>query len=93
MVKRLAILFGVIAVFALPVGLFAATTLTLVGPISGNTDGSQSANNPCIIAGTQCQQPGVFGFNNFVQGGNQTAFNLYSTTPTATLADGVLGNP
>jgi hypothetical protein len=67
--------------------------LTLTGPIAGNTVGPQSASAPCVIAGTQCQNPAGFGFNNFVQGGNQTSFNAYSTTPTAVLADGVQGTP
>jgi len=71
----------------------AATTLTLSGPIAGNTVGPQSASAPCVIAGTQCQNPAGFGFNNFAQGGNQTSFNAYSTTPTAQLADGQVGNP
>ena len=71
----------------------ADTVLTLTGPIAGNIVGPQSASAPCVIAGTQCQNPAGFGFNNFVQGGGQTSFNAYSTTPTATLADGVQGTP
>lgn len=93
MIKRLVIWFGALAILALPAGLFAATSLTLVGPINGNTDGPQSASNPCIIAGTPSQQPPGFGFDNFVQGGNQSSFDPYSPTPTASLAGGVLGNP
>jgi len=71
----------------------ADTALTLTGPIAGNTVGPQSASAPCVIAGTQCQNPAGFGFNNFAQGGNITSFNAYSTTHTATLADGVQGTP
>ena len=71
----------------------ADTLLTLTGPIAGNTVGPQSASAPCVIAGTQCQNPAGFGFNNFAQGGNVTSFNAYSTTPTAQLADGVQGTP
>jgi hypothetical protein len=92
MIKRLAMLFGAVAVFALPVGLFA-TPLTLVGPIVGNTVGPQSTSNPCIIAGTQCQQPLGFGFNNFISNGSISDYNMYSTTPTATVLDGVKGTP
>jgi PEP-CTERM motif len=48
----------------------AEVTLTLTGPIQGNTHGPQSTSNPCIIAGTQCQQPDGFDFTNFVSAGN-----------------------
>ncbi len=71
----------------------AATALTLTGPILGNTVGPQSTSNPCIIAATQCQQPAGFGFNNFTSSGAISSYNMYSTTPTATVADGVLGTP
>ena len=91
MIKRLAMIVGV-ALFALPAGLFAES-LTLTGPIPGNTVGPQSASNPCIIAGTNCQQPAGFGYNNFTSSGAITSYNMYSTTPTATVADGVLGTP
>src|SRR5262245_6293772 len=77
---------------ALP-AVAAASPLTLTGPIVGNILGPQSASNPCIIAGTQCQQPAGFGFNNFTQAGNITAFNAFSTTPTAELPDGQQGTP
>jgi hypothetical protein len=53
----------------------------LTGPIAGNTVGPQSTSNPCVIAGTQCQQPAGFGFNNFDATGNVTSYNMYSTTP------------
>ena len=71
----------------------SAIPLTLTGPILGNTVGPQSASNPCIIAGTQCQQPAGFGFNNFTSAGNISSYNMFSTTPTANVADGVEGTP
>jgi len=71
----------------------AADNLTLTGPIAGNTIGPQSTSAPCVIAGTQCQNPAGFGFNNFDATGNVTSYNMYSTTPTATLADSQVGNP
>jgi hypothetical protein len=74
-------------------GTASAVSLILTGPIQGNTLGPQSASNPCIIAATQCQQPAGFGFNNFTSAGNISAFNMFSTTPTANVADGVQGNP
>jgi hypothetical protein len=74
-------------------GTASAVSLTLTGPIQGNTLGPQSASNPCIIAATQCQQPAGFGFNNFTSAGNISSYNMFSTTPTANVADGVQGNP
>ena len=74
-------------------GVASAVTLTLTGPIAGNTVGPQSQSNPCIIAATQCQQPAGFGFNNFTSAGNISSFNMFSTTPTGTVADGVQGTP
>jgi len=71
----------------------AATALTLTGPILGNTVGPQSESNPCIIAGTHCSQPAAFGYNNFTQTGNISAYDMWSTTPTAQVDDGVQGNP
>src|SRR5215468_12632971 len=81
------------AMFALTGAASATMTLTLTGPIQGNTLGPQSTSNPCIIAGTQCQQPAGFGFNNFTSAGNISSYNMFSTTPTATVADGVQGTP
>ena len=69
----------------------SAVPLTLTGPIQGNTLGPQSASNSCIIAGTQCQQPAGFGFNNFTSSGAISSYNMFSTTPTANVADGVQG--
>ena len=74
-------------------GVASAIPLTLTGPIQGNTVGPQSTSNPCIIAGTQCQQPAGFGFNNFTSSGAISSYNMFSTTPTATVADGVQGTP
>src|SRR5215813_13607625 len=74
-------------------GTASAVLLTLTGPIQGNNLGPQSSSNPCIIAATQCQQPAGFGFNNFTSAGNISSFNMFSTTPTATVADGVQGTP
>ena len=74
-------------------GAVSAVPLTLTGPIQGNTLGPQSTSNPCIIAGTQCQQPAGFGFNNFTSAGNISSYNMFSTTPTANVADGVQGTP
>src|SRR5262245_21989647 len=74
-------------------GFASAVSLTLTGPIQGNTLGPQSTSNPCIIAATQCQNPAGFGFNNFTSAGNISSYNMFSTTPTATVADGVQGTP
>jgi len=71
----------------------SAAPLTLTGPIQGNTLGPQSQSDPCIIAATQCQQPAGFGFNNFTSSGAISSYNMYSTTPTATVADSVQGTP
>jgi len=71
----------------------SAIPLTLVGPINGNLVGPQSSSNPCVIAATQCQQPAAFGFNNFTSNGNTSSYNMFSTTPTANVADGVQGTP
>src|SRR5262245_648665 len=70
-----------------------AVVLTLTGPIQTKTLGPQSASNPCIIAATQCQQPAGFGFNNFTSAGNISSYNMFSTTPTATVPDGQQGTP
>src|SRR5215510_4865346 len=67
--------------------------LTLIGPIQGNTVGPQSTSNPCIIAGTNCQQPAGFGFNNFFSSGSISSYNMFSTTPTAQVPDSTPGTP
>lgn len=70
----------------------SAIPLTLT-PVPANTVGPQSTSNPCIIAATQCSQPASMGFNNFTASGSISSYDMYSTTPTATVADGVQGNP
>ena len=70
-----------------------AVPLTLTGPINGNVLGPQSTANPCIIAATQCQQPAGFGFNNYTSSLAITSYNMFSTSPTATVADSVQGTP
>jgi hypothetical protein len=82
-----------VAILALTGAASAQFSLTLTGPIQGNTVGPQSTSNPCVIAGTQCQQPATMGFNNYVQSGADPDYNAFSTTPTGTLADGVPGTP
>ena len=84
---------GAIAAMLALTAAASATSLTLSGPIAGNTVGPQSSSNPCIIAATQCQQPAGFGFNNFTSSGAISSYNMFSTTPTATVADGVQGTP
>jgi hypothetical protein len=81
------------AMLALTGAASADTLLTLSGPIPDNSVGPQSSSNPCIIAGTHCSQPGTFGYNNFTESGAISSYNMYSTTPTATVADGVQGTP
>jgi hypothetical protein len=45
--------------------------------------GNQPLNTPCLICGTQQpQQPANFGYNNYQQGGSQTAFSDFSTAAT-----------
>src|SRR5262249_18536291 len=75
------------------VGAATAVPLALVGPIPGNTVGPQSTSNPCIIAGTQCQQPASMGFNNFTSSGAIASYNMFSTTPTSNVPDSVQGTP
>jgi hypothetical protein len=60
---------------AVPIDL----TLTAAAP---KTLGPQSTSAPCIIAGTQCQNPDGFDFTNFTQGGNISAFDEDSPTYT-----------
>jgi len=94
-VARFSILSGVlvgVTLLALA-NVASAVVLTLNGPIANNSVGPQSASNPCIIAGTQCQQPAGFGFNNFTSSGAISSYNMFSTTPTANVADGVQGTP
>ena len=77
----------------------ADTVLTLVGPIQGNTVGPQSTSNPCIIAGTTCQQPAFMDYNNFTSSGGISSFNMFSTNANpgsmngTNVPDGVKGVP
>jgi len=80
------------AIFALAEAAFAIP-LTLTGPVANNSVGPQSASAPCIIAATNCSQPAGFGFNNFKASGAISSYDMYSTTPTATVPDGVQGTP
>ena len=80
------------AIFALAEAAFAIP-LTLTGPVANNSVGPQSASAPCIIAATNCSQPAGFGFNNFTASGAISSYDMYSTTPTATVPDGVQGTP
>ena len=93
-IRRLILImtFALMLAVALPQAA-SAISLTLSGPIAGNTAGPQSSSNPCIIAATQCQQPDGFGFNNFTSSGAISSYNMFSTTPTANVADGVQGTP
>jgi hypothetical protein len=84
---------GATAAMLAVTGAASAVPLTLTGPIQGNTLGPQSTSNPCIIAATQCQQPAGFGFNDFTSSGAISSYNMFSTTPTATVLDGVQGTP
>jgi hypothetical protein len=68
-----------LALFAAANDAAAAEMLALNGPIQGNTVGPQSTSNPCIIAGTACQQPAGFGFDNFNNSGGVSSYNQWST--------------
>src|SRR6516165_11472904 len=87
------------AMFALTGTASADSVLTLVGPISGNTVGPQSTSNPCIIAGTTCQQPAFMDYNNFTSSGGISSFNMFSTNANpgsmngTNVPDGVKGVP
>jgi hypothetical protein len=71
----------------------AATAIPLTfNSVAAGTVGPQSTSNPCVIAGTQCQQPASMGFNNYVPN-NLASNDFYSTTPTASLGVGVVGTP
>ena len=88
--------FGILMIAGMMVltlaGGAAAAPITFTAQPAG-TVGPQSTSNPCIIAATQCQQPASMGFNNFTSSGAIFSYNMFSTTPTATVADGVQGTP
>src|SRR6266566_2437630 len=71
----------------------ASAALITFSQVAAGTVGPQSTSNPCVIGATQCQQPASMGFNNFTSSGSISSYNMFSTTPTATVADGVQGTP
>src|SRR2546427_6316394 len=71
----------------------ASAALITFNSVPALTVGPQSTSNPCVIAATTCQQPASMGYNNFTSSGSIDHYNMYSTDPTATVADGVLGTP
>ena len=81
------------AIFALAEVAFAVPIALTLTPVDEKTVGPQSESNPCIIAATNCAQPAGMGFNNFTANGNVSSYNMFSTTPTGTVADGVEGTP
>src|SRR5437899_3814416 len=80
------------AMFAMT-GAASADTVLILASVPAHTVGPQSTSNPCVICATNAQQPAGFGFNNFTSSGNISSYNMFSTTPTATVADGVPGTP
>ena len=62
------------AMLALATSASAVTLLTLQAE-PPQTLGPQSTSAPCIIAGTQCQNPAGFAYTNFIQQGNITAYD------------------
>ncbi len=80
------------AMFAMT-GAASADVLLTLTPQPAHFIGPQSASNPCVICATMAQQPAGFGFNNFTSSGNISSYNMFSTTPTANVADGVPGTP
>ena len=60
----------------------SAATLTLSGPVVGNTYGPQSESNPCVIAGTTCQQgkaPELTMSYNLFAPNSDDSYDRYST--------------
>src|SRR5512145_2684531 len=78
--------------FGLSIGaatLLACASVADAAPIAltlqaqpAQTIGPQSASAPCVIAGTQCQNPDSFQFTNFMQAGNISAYDAESPTYT-----------
>jgi len=64
------------AMAAVSFGASAQIALSIVAD-DPQTVGPQSASNPCIIAGTTCQNGG-FAYTNFDQSGNVASYNLAS---------------
>jgi hypothetical protein len=75
---------------AVPAGASNLTISILQNPVP------QSQSEPCIIcATTQAHQPtvdgSVFGYNNFDSTGNDSSFNLFSTSVTGSVGNGIQG--
>lgn len=81
---------AILAAFVMPAQADVVLTLS---PVIGNTAGPQSISAPCIICATQAQNPANFGFNNFVNNGSTSSFNLFSSNLTGAFGDGVQGTP
>src|SRR5215831_18534967 len=94
--RKLSLAFGAVATVVTLAMTVAASalpiTLTLSGPITGNTVGPQSASNPCVICANGTNPP-TFGYNNYKESGSISSYDMYSTTPTDQIADGVQGTP
>lgn len=60
----------------------AAPIVLTLNQAAPHTLGPQSTSAPCIIAGTQCQNPAGFDFTNFKQGGNISDYDEVSPTYT-----------
>jgi len=84
--------FALCLLFSVPAHADLLTLSTL--PAQYRIAGQQANIDACIIAGTNCgQQQAGFGFNDFSSNGSLSAYNMYSTTPTGTVADSVPGTP
>ena len=71
----------------------AATPILLtLTSVSNHSVGPQSTSNPCVIC-SNGQNPAGFGYNNYKETGAIDSYNMWSTTPTAQVADGVQGTP
>ena len=69
---------GALCALAIGVSTSASADILSIVQEAPQTVGPQSTSAPCIIAGTNCQNPAGFGYTNFVQGGNPSAFDLLS---------------
>jgi hypothetical protein len=74
-------------------GAASADVVLTLNAVPDHSVGPQSASAPCVICGTTAQNPATFGYNNYTENGNISSYNMWSTTPTATVADGVQGTP
>jgi hypothetical protein len=76
------------------VGTANADMLLTLTKVPDLTIGPQSQSNPCIMAGSTCQnEPPNFGYNNFDNTGGKSLYDVWSTNPTTkNLADGTQGN-